>query len=158
MDNAPRHGEVPGTQAYGIRTGDAVPDEVEVIPEGSQSRRASRTESTESIQSPVPQTRVDRVDSDSEPDDGLWKSNVGVGQGRGSVGCDKRGPLTITREPSATGEMDSALASLESFRDFAAASELSSCKRHQRNALSAATLPPCAKPNKWMFWALMVIS
>jgi hypothetical protein len=65
VDDAPRHGEVPGTEAYVIRTGDAVPDEVEVLPEGSQSRRASRTEFSESTHSPVPQTRVERVDSGS---------------------------------------------------------------------------------------------
>jgi hypothetical protein len=42
VDDEPTYGEVPGTTAYKLRTADAVPDEVEVLPAGSRSRSASR--------------------------------------------------------------------------------------------------------------------
>ncbi|KAK3066044.1 hypothetical protein LTS18_002087, partial [Coniosporium uncinatum] len=38
VDDKPAHGEVPGTPAYKLRTQDAVPDELEIVPEGSRSR------------------------------------------------------------------------------------------------------------------------
>lgn len=41
VDDEPRYGEVPGTAAYGMRQQDAVPDEIEIVPEGRTSRRAS---------------------------------------------------------------------------------------------------------------------
>jgi hypothetical protein len=42
VDDQPRYGEVPGTSAYKMREQDAVPDEIEVVPEGMRSRSASR--------------------------------------------------------------------------------------------------------------------
>lgn len=42
VDDEPAYGEVPGTTAYSLRTQDAVPDEIEVVPEGQRSRSASR--------------------------------------------------------------------------------------------------------------------
>src|SRR6266480_3702726 len=42
VDDQPAHGEVPGTAAYKLRAKDAVPDEVEVIPDGQRSRASSR--------------------------------------------------------------------------------------------------------------------
>lgn len=42
MDDIPSYGEVPGTSAYKLREQDAVPDEIEVVPEGARSRSASR--------------------------------------------------------------------------------------------------------------------
>jgi len=42
VDDEPAHGEVPGTAAYKMRTQDAVPDELEVVPEGQRSRSASQ--------------------------------------------------------------------------------------------------------------------
>ena len=54
VDDEPSHGDVVGTEAHEIRRGDAVPDEVEVIPE-----------STSSIgESPIPKTRVELVDDE----------------------------------------------------------------------------------------------
>ncbi|KAK8187362.1 uncharacterized protein BKA78DRAFT_322124 [Phyllosticta capitalensis] len=41
VDDEPSYGEVPGTEAYNKRTQDAVPDEVEIVPEGSRSRSVS---------------------------------------------------------------------------------------------------------------------
>ena len=41
VDDSAQHGEVPGTEAYEIRTQDVVPDEIEVVPEGSHSRDPS---------------------------------------------------------------------------------------------------------------------
>lgn len=74
MDDSAAHGEVPGTPAYNLRTQDAVPDEIEVVPEGRRSRsstfgrgRAASQLSTGSRpgtpgDSPVPKTIVERVD------------------------------------------------------------------------------------------------
>jgi hypothetical protein len=42
VDDEPSYGEIPGTLAYNMRTADAVPDEIEVVPEGTRSRSASR--------------------------------------------------------------------------------------------------------------------
>lgn len=68
VDGSPSHGEVPGTDAYETRTPDAVPDEVEVIPEGCRSRGQSSAglhdRPSASGESPVPQTLVEKVDPD----------------------------------------------------------------------------------------------
>ena len=69
VDDQPSYGEVPGTDAYNKRVQDAVPDEVEVVPEGARSRSASRV----SVQdrpftpggSPVPRTVVEKLDPDT---------------------------------------------------------------------------------------------
>ena len=67
VDSSPRHGEVPGTSAYEKRTTDAVPDEIEVIPEGSKSRSPSRPahSSVSPGGTPVPITRIEKVDPTS---------------------------------------------------------------------------------------------
>ncbi|EED16555.1 conserved hypothetical protein [Talaromyces stipitatus ATCC 10500] len=63
VDDEPRHGEVPGTLAYDKRTQDAVPDEVEIVPEGSRSRSSSRVrEPTSPGGTPIPRTTVIKVD------------------------------------------------------------------------------------------------
>ncbi|CRG90187.1 hypothetical protein PISL3812_07230 [Talaromyces islandicus] len=63
VDDEPRHGEVPGTPAYNQRGQDAVPDEVEVVPEGSRSRSSSRAERPFTPGgTPIPQTIVSKVD------------------------------------------------------------------------------------------------
>jgi hypothetical protein len=65
VDDEPRHGQVPGTDAYEKRTQDAVPDEVEVIPEGQPSASASRRSSTAPGSGPsvtIPRTVVEKVD------------------------------------------------------------------------------------------------
>lgn len=68
VDDEPAHGEVPGTAAYNIRTQDAVPDEIEVIPEGQRSRSTSRLREEDRPStpggSPVPKTVVEKVDPD----------------------------------------------------------------------------------------------
>lgn len=67
VDEEPRHGEVPGTLAYNLRTQDAVPDEVEVVPEGSRTRSSSRSrmeEPTSPGGTPIPRTMVVRVDEE----------------------------------------------------------------------------------------------
>lgn len=43
MDDEARHGEVPGTPAYRLRLQDAVPDEIEIVPEGRRSRASTTT-------------------------------------------------------------------------------------------------------------------
>ena len=83
VDDQPAHGEVPGTPAYELRTKDAVPDELEIVPEGQRSRSATLSQqqggrgrssshlSTASQQdisrpatptSPIPMLVVERVD------------------------------------------------------------------------------------------------
>ncbi|KAI8933578.1 hypothetical protein NX059_009308 [Plenodomus lindquistii] len=68
VDDEPAHGEVPGTDAYNMRTQDAVPDEVEIVPEGSRSRSASRVSISDRPLTPggtpVPKTIVERVDDE----------------------------------------------------------------------------------------------
>jgi hypothetical protein len=78
VDDQPAHGEVPGTDAYSKRVADAVPDEVEIVPDGKQSRSRSASvarsrshsmalgsESPYAISTsptPVPKTILERVD------------------------------------------------------------------------------------------------
>lgn len=63
VDDEPRYGEVPGTVAYNQREQDAVPDELEVVPEGSRSRRSSIVEEpTTPGGTVIPRTTVIRVD------------------------------------------------------------------------------------------------
>lgn len=88
VDDEPSHGEVPGTDAYDIRTADAVPDEVAIIPEPADlearaspispvSSRASPLSPVDKVLSqsrsrsgstpgdlPIPTTRVEKVDSE----------------------------------------------------------------------------------------------
>lgn len=68
VDDAPAHGEVPGTDAYNMRTQDAVPDEVEIVPEGSRSRSTSRVSVSDRPLTPggtpIPKTIVEKIDPD----------------------------------------------------------------------------------------------
>lgn len=65
VDDNPSYGEVPGSAAYEKREQDAVPDEIEIIPDGAPSRRAS-TAGLEPPSTPggtpVPRTLVEKVD------------------------------------------------------------------------------------------------
>lgn len=69
VDDTPSHGEVPGTAAYNIRSQDAVPDEVEIVPDGAESRPGSRLEDYERPLTPggtpIPRTVVQKVDPGS---------------------------------------------------------------------------------------------
>ena len=69
-DDVPRHGEVPGTEAYEMRQSDAVPDQLEVVPEGSRSRSSSidqsRPESASGRRASIPKTVVEKVDPASQ--------------------------------------------------------------------------------------------
>lgn len=62
VDDNPSHGDVPGTSAYQKRGQDSVPDEVEVIPEGSRSRSHSLVEQQAGTGETVPRTVVERVE------------------------------------------------------------------------------------------------
>ncbi|OAL54065.1 hypothetical protein IQ07DRAFT_560688 [Pyrenochaeta sp. DS3sAY3a] len=68
VDDEPAHGEVPGTDAYKMRTQDAVPDEVEIVPEGARSRSASRVSASDRPLTPggtpIPRTVVEKIDPD----------------------------------------------------------------------------------------------
>jgi hypothetical protein len=69
VDEKPSHGEVPGTDAYQQRTQDAVPDEVEIVPEGSRSRSHSRVSADSRPVTPggssVPKTVVEKLEPDT---------------------------------------------------------------------------------------------
>lgn len=66
MDDEPSYGEVPGTDAYEKRTQDAVPDEVEIVPDGTRSRSTSRVSVSDRPLTPggtpIPKTVVEKVD------------------------------------------------------------------------------------------------
>ncbi|OJD35759.1 uncharacterized protein BKCO1_1500069 [Diplodia corticola] len=69
IDDEPSYGEVPGTSAYNMRTQDAVPDEVEIVPEGGRSRSTSRLSVSDRPTTPlspggtpIPKTVVEKVD------------------------------------------------------------------------------------------------
>lgn len=68
VDDEPAHGEVPGTAAYNMRTQDAVPDEVEIVPDGQRSRSTSRVSVSDRPVTPggtpIPKTVVERIDPD----------------------------------------------------------------------------------------------
>ena len=68
VDDQPAHGEVPGTAAYKIRTQDAVPDELEIVPDGMRSRSSSRVKDEDRPitpgGTPVPKMVVEKVDPD----------------------------------------------------------------------------------------------
>ncbi|KAJ5174887.1 uncharacterized protein N7482_000764 [Penicillium canariense] len=69
VDDSLQHGEVPGTEAYEKRGQDAVPDEIEVIPEGSHRRdpppAGSQDRPSTPGGSPIPRTIVEKVDPES---------------------------------------------------------------------------------------------
>ncbi|KAF2155255.1 hypothetical protein K461DRAFT_311538 [Myriangium duriaei CBS 260.36] len=73
VDDNPSYGEVPGTHAYKLRTQDAVPDEIEIVPEGARSRSASRLSESDRPLTPggtmIPKTIVEKVEPD-EPSHG----------------------------------------------------------------------------------------
>ena len=64
VDDRENYGEVPGTPAYKMREQDAVPDEIDVIPEG-QTRTVAKSQVDRSGTlggSPIPKTVVEKVD------------------------------------------------------------------------------------------------
>ena len=65
VDDEPRHGETPGSPAYDMRRQDAVPDELEIVPEGTLSKRSSSSSLQPPLSPacpPVPLTVVEKVD------------------------------------------------------------------------------------------------
>lgn len=67
VDDSPAYGEVPGTPAFDKRAQDAVPDEVEVVPDGRLSKRSSQylEPPTTPGGSAIPRTVVEKVDPSS---------------------------------------------------------------------------------------------
>ncbi|KAF2427283.1 hypothetical protein EJ08DRAFT_721364 [Tothia fuscella] len=62
VDDEPSYGEVPGTSAYKLREQDAVPDEIEVVPDGARSRSASRVNPHDLEDRPItPTTDVPKI-------------------------------------------------------------------------------------------------
>ncbi|KAJ5960110.1 uncharacterized protein N7479_007260 [Penicillium vulpinum] len=66
VDSSAQYGEIPGTAAFEKREQDAVPDEIEVIPEGSDGQTRSPAGSVDQTSSPedlpIPRTVVEKVD------------------------------------------------------------------------------------------------
>ncbi|RMZ89138.1 hypothetical protein DV736_g3634, partial [Chaetothyriales sp. CBS 134916] len=63
VDDEPAYGEIPGTPAYETRAQDAVPDEVEIVPDGRLSKRSSQVLAPLSPGGTVvPRTVVEKVD------------------------------------------------------------------------------------------------
>ncbi|OKL56389.1 hypothetical protein UA08_08330 [Talaromyces atroroseus] len=108
VDDGPRHGEIPGTLAYEQRAQDAVPDVLEVVPEGSRSRSSSRAgEPTSPGGSPVPRTIVVKVDE--TPSHGEVPGTEAYNQRQADVvpdlvlkepAEDQQSPVTMEREDS----------------------------------------------------------
>jgi len=67
VDNKPSHGEVPGTDAYKMREGDAEPDEIAVIPEGQKKGLSADSAGRPSTPGgkPIPITVVEKIDPSS---------------------------------------------------------------------------------------------
>lgn len=69
MDDEPSHGQVPGTAAYDMRTQDAIPDQVAVIPERGHSSVNSRTHLEDRSLNPggvpIPTTVLEQVEYSS---------------------------------------------------------------------------------------------
>ena len=59
---------MPGTAAYKMREQDAVPDELEIVPEGTSSRRSSVMPEPDRTATPggtpIPRTMVEKIDSE----------------------------------------------------------------------------------------------
>jgi hypothetical protein len=62
VDDKPSYGEDPKTEAYHLREQDAVPDEIEVVPEGKPSRTTSPTGTSTPGGQPIPMTVVEKID------------------------------------------------------------------------------------------------
>lgn len=70
VDDTPSHGQVPGSSAYDLRRQDAVPDEIEIVPEGKRSRAASNVSMASAASNrpltpggtPIPLMVVEKVD------------------------------------------------------------------------------------------------
>jgi hypothetical protein len=61
VDDEPSYGEVPGTEAYDKRTGDAEPDEIAIVPDADSQPKSSVGDSTMPGGQPVPKTVVDET-------------------------------------------------------------------------------------------------
>ncbi|KAJ5609747.1 hypothetical protein N7528_010314 [Penicillium herquei] len=68
VDGSAQHGEIPGTTAYEKREQDAVPDEIEIVPEDSQSQDQAVAWSQDGSVTPdgssIPHTVVEKTDPD----------------------------------------------------------------------------------------------
>ena len=65
VDDIPAHGEVPGTAAYKLRTKDAVPDEMEVVPDGQRSRSGSIVRPSTPGGTLIPKIIAEKIDPDA---------------------------------------------------------------------------------------------
>lgn len=71
VDNEPSYGEVPGTEAYKLREGDAEPDEIAILPKGNNETEGEKQEKDIKSPStpgghPIPKTVVEEAWGNSE--------------------------------------------------------------------------------------------
>ena len=110
VDDIPSHGQVPGTAAFDMRTQDAVPDEIEIVPEGTASRRLSRAGSPSRAISPggtpIPKTTVEKVDPNS-PSHGEIPGTAAYDQRKADAAPDAiySAPEAGSKSPSITPEV-----------------------------------------------------
>ena len=104
VDDRPSYGELPGSPAYDKRRQDAVPDELEIVPEGRLSKRSS-AQFLGPTASPggmaVPRTVVEKVDP----------SSPSYGDVPGTAAYEKRladaAPDLVLRSPESGGQPSS---------------------------------------------------
>jgi hypothetical protein len=65
VDDEPSYGEDPETEAYRMREQDAVPDEIEIVPEGKRSRSTSSPGLSTPGGQPIPTTVVEKIDPET---------------------------------------------------------------------------------------------
>lgn len=72
VNNEPSYGEVPGTEAYKMREGDAEPDEIAILPEDQKKQAEGETQEKDTKESstpgghPIPKTVVEETWGNSE--------------------------------------------------------------------------------------------
>ncbi|KAK3310018.1 uncharacterized protein B0T15DRAFT_546353 [Chaetomium strumarium] len=124
VDDKPAYGEVPGTQAYRMREGDAAPDEIAIIPDPSNESAAEPEEPPRSPTpggQPIPKTVVEetpdvegsvthpenrqRRKSDAHPDL-VVKADGKVEGGGAANGAKRDSSLALKQSPSNPGVPD----------------------------------------------------
>ncbi|KAI1844379.1 hypothetical protein JX266_009473 [Neoarthrinium moseri] len=135
VDDEPSYGEVPGTEAYEKRTGDAAPDEIAIIPETQAQAQAESAASTDTPTpggQPIPKTVVD------ETADGPGSTTHHFQEDLRQADAAP----DYVRKPDGTGEANTMPASLETTGEGTDAAPISpalkSPMKHRRRKSSAA--------------------
>ncbi|KAI0125717.1 hypothetical protein BJ170DRAFT_632202 [Xylariales sp. AK1849] len=132
VDDEPSYGEVPGTEAYDKRTGDAAPDEIAIIPEPQTKDGSSADEPDTPGGHPIPKTVVDETadapgSASHHFHEDLHTADAAPDYVRKSDGTGEANPLSATLET--TGEATD---------DAPSSPALKSPLKHRRRKSSAA--------------------